>query len=95
MSTIGELITKARTEQQISSRRLAQLTGISSSEMSKIESGERENPSPIHLREIAKILNLNQIECFQIAGYLDADAHESTVTKSKNTRNKYTNIRAE
>ena len=90
MSAIGELITKTRIEQQISSRRLAQLINISSSEMSKIENGERENPSPIHLKEIAKVLGLNQIECFKIAGYLDEDAHEPEIISNnriKTTKN--------
>ena len=65
---------KIRQEQQISIRQLAKLTGVSHSEINKIENGERENPSPLHIKAIAKAFGINQIECFKIAGYIDEDA---------------------
>ena len=76
LSKIGNYINKARQEQQISIRYLAKLTGISHSEINKIENGERENPSALHLKMIAKVLGLNQIMCFKLAGYIDEDEHE-------------------
>lgn len=76
MSEIGDYLNKVRLEQQISIRYLAKLTGISHSEINKIENGERENPSPLNLKAIAKVLGLNQIECFKKAGYIDADESE-------------------
>lgn len=78
VSTIGEYIYKIRNEQQISIRTLAKLTGISHSEINKIENGERSTPSPIYLKKISKVLGINQIECFKIAGYIDEDVHESS-----------------
>ena len=39
--------------------------------INKIENGERTNPSPLNLKTIAKVLGINQIECFKIAGYID------------------------
>lgn len=73
MSQIGDYLQKIRLEQQISIRRLATLTDISHSEINKIENGERTNPSPLNLKAIAKVLGINQIECFKIAGYIDPD----------------------
>lgn len=73
MSQIGDYLQKVRQEQQISIRRLAALTDISHSEINKIENGERTNPSPLNLKTIAKVLGINQIECFKIAGYIDPD----------------------
>lgn len=76
MSEIGIYLQKIREEQQISIRRLAALTGISHSEINKIENGERTTPSPINLKTISRVLGINQIECFKIAGYIDPDEHE-------------------
>ena len=73
MSQIGDYLQKVRQEQQISIRRLATLTDISHSEINKIENGERTNPSPLNLKSIAKVLGINQIECFKIAGYIDPE----------------------
>lgn len=73
MSDIGNYLMKIRQEQQISIRQLAKLTGVSHSEINKIENGERENPSPLHIKAIAKAFGINQIECLKIAGYIDED----------------------
>lgn len=77
MSEIGDFLSRVRREQQISIRYLAKLTGISHSEINKIENGERANPSPLNLKLIANVLGINQIECFKIAGYIDSDVHEA------------------
>lgn len=76
MSEIGDYLQQIRKEQQISIRYLAKLTGISHSEINKIENGERANPSPLNLKLIAKVLGINQIECFKKAGYIDPDEYE-------------------
>lgn len=76
MSEIGDYLFKARQEQQISIRYLAKLTGISHSEINKIENGERPNPSALHLKALADILGLNQITCFKLAGYIDKHVRE-------------------
>lgn len=74
MSAIGDYIFKTRQEQQISIRHLARLTGVSHSEINKIENGERANPSPLHLKSIAAVLGISQVECLKKAGYIDEDA---------------------
>ncbi|MBQ3463925.1 MAG: DNA cytosine methyltransferase, partial [Clostridia bacterium] len=73
--TVGEYLNKARNQQQISIRRLAALTGISHSEINKIENGERTAPSALHLKSIADILGINQIDLFKVAGYIDNDVY--------------------
>ncbi len=79
MGEIGEFLMSARQAQQISIRYLAKLTGISHSEINKIENGERENPSPMNLKAIATVLGINQIACFKKAGYIDPDVHEDSM----------------
>lgn len=76
MSEIGDYLYKVRQEQQISIRYLAKLTGISHSEINKIENGERPNPSALHLKTLADTLGLNQITCFKLAGYIDKHVRE-------------------
>lgn len=71
MNSIGQFIREQRKKINLSSRCLADKVGISSTEMMKIENGERETPSPITLKAIANVLNINQIEMFVKAGYLD------------------------
>lgn len=82
MSAIGDFLQNAREEQQLSIRSLAKLTGISHSEINKIENGERAMPSAMHLKAIAKVLGINQIECFKKAGYIDEDVFESPQSSS-------------
>ncbi len=43
---VGELIQQGREENNLSMRQLAELANISSSDISRIESGEREVPNP-------------------------------------------------
>ena len=88
MSRIGDFLYHARQAQQISIRYLAKLTGISHSEINKIENGERPNPSALHLKQLATTLGLNQITCFKLAGYIDQDVTEDykeICTSNKNT----------
>lgn len=77
MSNIGDYLSKERQHQELSIRYLAKITGISHSEINKIESGERATPSPHHLKALAKALGINQIKCFKIAGYIDEEEQES------------------
>ena len=51
---IGEIIAEAREKANLSQRQLAKLAGVNNSELSKIESGIRKDPSPRILRKISK-----------------------------------------
>ncbi len=79
MSYIGDYLYKTRQEQQISIRHLAKLTGVSHSEINKIENGERTTPSPLHIKAIANVLGLNQISCMKKAGYIDENVQEDNL----------------
>ena len=56
---IGEVITEAREKANLSQRQLAKLANINNSELSKIESGVRKEPSPKILRRISNVLDVN------------------------------------
>ena len=81
MSNIGDYLSKERQHQELSIRYLAKITGISHSEINKIENGERATPSPHHLKALAKALGINQIKCFKVAGYIDEEEQESNTEK--------------
>ena len=68
----GEHIRKKRLERRISQRQLAAMSGVSNSEISRIEAGERQNPSPGVLRAIAKALDVPYEDLLAEAGYLEA-----------------------
>ena len=57
--SIGEIIAEARESKGYSQRQLAKLANINNSELSKIESGIRKDPSPRILRKIGKLIDLN------------------------------------
>lgn len=56
---VGELVQKGREEQNLSMRQLAELAKVSHSDISRIESGEREVPNPKVLRKISKYIGVN------------------------------------
>lgn len=89
MNSVGKYIQDIRNKQQISIRYLAKLTGISHSEINKIEKGERAMPSPMHLKTIADVLGINQIELFKIAGYIDNDVFSLPKEEITTSSNQY------
>ena len=60
---------KAREEQGLSSRKLAELTGLHHSFLSKLEAGAYETVSPETLMTLAETLNLASADLFSLAGY--------------------------
>jgi transcriptional regulator with XRE-family HTH domain len=70
----GEYIKKKRLEKGMSQRQLSVVSGVSNSEISRIEAGKRQNPSPPVLRAIAKALDIPYEELLAEAGYLRAGA---------------------
>lgn len=65
---VGELITEAREKKGISKNQLAELCGVSHTEIARIESGEREVPNPKTLRKISKYIDVNFNELMYAAG---------------------------
>ena len=65
---VGELIEKARKEKKLSMRQLAEQAKVSHSDISRIESGEREVPNPKILRKISKHIGVNYNDLMYAAG---------------------------
>lgn len=71
MSDIGSYIKKKRESVGYSQKKLASLSGISDSELLKIEKGDRQNPNGKYLSDIAKALGISPFELFLEAGYIE------------------------
>ncbi len=76
LNKVGCFIESLRSKNNMSIRTLAKLSGISHSEVNKIENGQRASPSPIHLKAIAKVFNVNQIHLLKLAEYIDEDVFD-------------------
>lgn len=68
---IGEYIKRIRTERSLSQRQLSELSGISNAEISRIETGERQKPSPDVLRKLAPHLDISYEVLMDKAGYIN------------------------
>lgn len=65
---VGELIQKGREDNNLSMRQLAELAKVSHSDISRIESGEREVPNPKVLRKISKYIGINYNDLMYASG---------------------------
>ncbi|MGO5064110.1 MULTISPECIES: helix-turn-helix domain-containing protein [unclassified Clostridium] len=77
----GEFLKNIRKEKGLSQRQLAELSHISNTEISRIESGERHNPSPNILKSIAPHLGLSYGELMIKAGYIDESIEHEKYTE--------------
>ena len=66
--TVGQMIAEAREKKGLSKNQLGELAGVSHTEISRIESGEREIPNPKTLRKISKHINVNYNDLMYAAG---------------------------
>lgn len=69
--TFGEYIKKLRKDNGMSQRILAEKAGISNTEISRIESGERQSPSPSILKAIHVYLGVTYEDLMIKAGYME------------------------
>lgn len=67
---IAELIKSKRVELDISQRQLASISGLSNSEISRIEAGQRKSPSPVILLALSAALDIPYDTLMREAGYL-------------------------
>ena len=78
LEQLGAILKKARMKKGYSTRKLAELSeSASNAEISMLENAKRLKPDPIMLKSIAKILDLDYIELFQLIGYIDKSIPES------------------
>ena len=68
---LGRILKQQRVMARLTLRRLAAISGISSSHLGRVERGER-FPSAFVLQKIAKPLGFEEGELFSVAGYLSS-----------------------
>ncbi len=73
--TLGTYLMMLRNEKGLSQRELAERSGVSNTELSRIEAGKRQKPSPVILRAVANALSADYTDLMKIAGYIE-ETHE-------------------
>ncbi len=84
--TLGEYILEARTERGFTQAELGEKCQVSGAEISRLEAGKRQNPSPKILRAISKALIIDYAQLMQLAGYTE-EVHEEEKTFEQVFRN--------
>ncbi len=76
MPALGQFIKAKREAAGLSQKKLGQASGISDSEIMRIENGTRKCPNWDNLCRIARVLNFHPFEILLAAGYIsDSDIH--------------------
>lgn len=78
----GTYLRNLRKEKGLSQRRLAELAKVSNTEISRLESGERQKPSPLILKAIAPYLGVSFSELMKEAGYIEEVVEHKGYTES-------------
>lgn len=71
MTILGTYIEEKREARALSVRQLSEKSGISHTEIHRLENGERKSPSPHLLKALAPQLGVTYEEIMQKAGYLE------------------------
>ncbi|APQ75912.1 helix-turn-helix domain-containing protein [Clostridium botulinum] len=79
--SFGEYITRLRQLKGYSQRKLALITGISNTTISRIEKNITTNPDLNTLKLLAQHLNIDEIYMLEAAGYKDDSNHNEQLTK--------------
>ena len=82
--TLGQYLRTVREQNKLSTRDVEKKTGITTSQLSRIECNITREPSPTALKKLALFYNIKIIDLFQRAGYLDpedVDAYMETCFK--------------
>lgn len=67
----GSYIKNLRDQNALSQRDLAEKSGVSNAEISRLETGERKKPSPMVLKALAPFLGASYEDLMQKAGYIE------------------------
>ena len=73
---LGAYLIQVRNERGFSQRELADHCGVSPAEISRLESGKRQKPSPSALRALADALVISYPYLMQLAGYMETPEGE-------------------
>lgn len=68
---LGDFIRRARDRHGLSIRGLAAAASVDATWVMRLERGEYSSPDPWHLKEIARVLELEMGDLFYMAGYQD------------------------
>ncbi|QDY32706.1 helix-turn-helix domain-containing protein [Clostridium sporogenes] len=79
--SFGEYITRLRKSKGYSQRKLALITGISNTTISRIEKNVTTNPDLNTLKSLARHLNIDEIYMLEAAGYKDDAEPTKQLTK--------------
>ena len=75
--TLGQYLRTIREQNKLSTRDVEKETGITTSQLSRLECSHTRNPSPVALKKLALLYNIKLIDLFQKAGYLDSQDVDS------------------
>ncbi|MCR4437319.1 MAG: transcriptional regulator [Peptococcaceae bacterium] len=78
----GTYFRNLREKRGLSQRQLAELAKISNTEISRLESGERQKPSPLILKAVAPYLGVSFSELMKEAGYIEEVVEHRGYTES-------------
>ena len=76
---LGDYLIQARKDRGFSQRDLAARCGVSPAEVSRVESGVRQKPSPAVLRAMADALLVSYSRLMQLAGYIEETNEDEAV----------------
>jgi len=68
---LGKFLKNKREELGYTSNYMENKTGIDKADLSRIENGKKKKINPLYLKELSKVLKINQIELFNLAGFID------------------------
>lgn len=74
---LGQYLRAIREQNKLSTRDVEKETGITTSQLSRLECSHTRNPSPVALKKLALLYNIKLIDLFQKAGYLDSQDVDS------------------
>ena len=77
--TLGAYLIQLRNEKNYSQRDLAEKCGVSGAEISRIESGKRQKPSPTMLKAMAQALGVEYSDLMKLAGYVEEKHEEDKI----------------
>lgn len=78
----GEYLKILRNTAGLTQRELSEASGVSNAEVSRIESGERQKPSPMILKAFASHLGVPYEELLQQAGYIEETVEHQGFTEN-------------
>lgn len=100
LNVLGEFIHRSRVDKGYTLRYLADISGVSYSQINKIERGEAKTPSDTTLKKLAKSLSIDENEMLLVAGQLPVNLQPEVLrsilnrsgTKQHNDLNSYEEI---